>query len=229
MAITVSGSGFTAASRVGCPSLVPTTFVDANTLTAVIPDLGGPQGGSTTVAVFVFNDDGSLSNSQLITIEFPRTQAQAWTTIARVIGEVPGFIRGGNIADSTITGWIESCSQEVTGCLLKRGLPLDPSQWQQPDGLTASPDASAVLEMVSRMGAAARLAAAIYSQSGAGVSALATDCQKSYQRGLQALRDGDYDKLFQPSSVTDITGPSFGSNLSTCGESRPAFRKDKVF
>lgn len=229
-AITVSGSGFIAAAQIGCPSFVPTTFVSAGSLTAVIPAMEGTPGGSQLVAVFVLNPDGSVSNAVNFSVQFPRSAAQSWTDIDRVCGEVPAFTRGvGNITDATIIGWIQSISQSVTSVLLKRGLPLDPSQWQQADTQSASPSAAATLELITRYGAAARLVAAIASQFSGGTNALATNLERSYNREFQALVNGDYDKLFQPSAATEITGQSVGTSVSGGDSTCPVFRMDQRF
>ena len=228
-AITVSGTGFTAGAQIGCPSLVNTVFVSSTQLTAVIPQMEGPAGGSMLISVFVVNGDQTLSNVVTFTVQFPRLAAQGWTTIDLVCGEVPGFTRGGNIPDKTITGWIQSISQSVTSCLLRRGLPLDPTLWQQADPLSADPSAAATLELITRYGAASRLVAAISSQFSGGSNALQTNLQSSYNREFQLLASGAYDKLFLPTAATEISGPSLASNLQSGQQGHSMFRKDKVF
>lgn len=232
-AITITGTGFTAGAQCGCPGLVNTVFVSSTQLTAVIPQMEGPAGasaeGSIVVAVYVINGDQSVSNSLTFTVLFPRQVAQGWTTIAQVCGEVPSFIRGGNIPDKTITGWIQSVSQSVTSCLLRRGLPTDPTLWQQADPLSADPSAAATLELITRYGAAARLVAAISSQMSGGVNALQANLQSAYNREFQLLASGAYDKLFLPTAATEISGQSLASNLQSGQQGHTVFRMDKVF
>ncbi len=229
VAITVTGSGFTAASRVGCPSLVPTTYIDANTLTAEIPAMEGPAGASIRVQVYVLNADGAVSNTLDLSIDFPIASAQGWTTVDNVAGEIPNFQRAAAIPDSTIVSWIQSISQSVTAVLLRRALPLDPSQWAQPDAASAAPTAAAVLELITRYGAAARLAAAVAGQFTSGVNALQADLSAAYKREYQLLDSGGYDKLFFPAAATEITGRQFASNLDSGCPAYPFFRKEKVF
>lgn len=230
-AIALSGSGFIAGVRMGCPSFVPTVLVDSGHLTAVIPQMEGVPGGSQLVSVFAVNPDGSVSNSVTFTVTFPRTAAQAWTSVAQVCAEAPSFVRGvGNIPDKTILGWIQSVSQQVTSCLLRRGLPLDPTQWQQANALSADPSAAATLELITRYGAAARLVAAISSQFTGGPNALQADLKSAFNREFQLLSDGSYDKLFLPTAATEISGQSFGSDLQPGQQQgHTVFRKDQVF
>lgn len=228
-AITITGTGFTAGAQCGCPALVNTVFVSSTQLTAVIPQLEGPAGGSMLISVFVINGDQTVSNVVTFTVEFPRLAAQGWTTIDQVVGEVPGFIRGGTIPDKTITGWIQSISQSVTSALLRRGLPLDPTLWQQAAAGSADPSAAATLELITRYGAAARLAGAIAAQFSGGTSALQQSLQGDYKREFQSLSDGGYDKLFQPAAATEISGQLLASNLQGGEQGHPVFRRDKVF
>jgi len=232
-AITVSGTGFTAGAQIGCPALVNTVFVSSTQLTGVIPQMEGPAGvsaqGSIAVTVLVVNGDQTLSNALTFTVQFPRLTAQGWTTIDQVVGEAPGFIRGGNINDKIITGWIQSISQSVTSCLLRRGLPLDPTLWQQADPLSADPSAAATLELITRYGAASRLVAAISAQLSGGSNALQQNLQSSYNREFQLLASGAYDKLFQPTAATEISGPSLASNLQSGEQGHSVFRMGKVF
>jgi hypothetical protein len=144
--------------------------------------------------------------------------------VVAVAGEVPGFQRGGNIANTQIANWIRTTAQEINGAMLRRGLPLDPTLWQQAN-TAASPDPMDVLEMLNRMGAAAALAAAIASQFSGGESGLATTLAKTYARTLASLRAGDYDKLFLPAAATEEPGQLFGAGAMA----PPTFRKDQNF
>jgi IPT/TIG domain len=226
-AITCLGSGFTAASQVSCPTLVPTTYVDAGTLTAELPHgIEGPGGGSTQIGVYVMNADGSTSNVVIFTVLFPQTKLQAWTSAERVCSEVPGFKRGGQITDTQINTWIRSVAQEVAAALLRRGLSLDPATWQQP-GSAAQPDPVDVLEMINRMGAGARLASAIGAQFAQGGQewGVSKNLAAAYQRQLLSLNNGDYDKLFQPGAATVETGPQLAAETGAC----PAFTMERKF
>lgn len=224
-AITCLGAGFDAGAQVGCPTLQPTTLVDSGTLTAVVPeDLSGADGSSTPIAVFVLGSDGSTSAVQLFTVQFAATRLQSWTTLDAVVGEVPGFSRGGRITDDQIQTWIRSVAQEIAAEMFRRGLSLDPTTWQQPT-TSADPNPVDVLEMVNRMGAGARLAAAIGAQFSQGEWGVSKNLAAAYARQLAALRSGDYDKFFRPAAATLETGPQLGA--FTGGHA--AFRKDQVF
>ncbi len=231
--ITVTGSGFDAVAQVGCPALVDTTFVNSTTLKATVPaELVGPEGGQMAIVVFVQSADASLSNVMQFTVLFPSAALQSWTTIDRVCAEIPGFNRGGsNIPDTTIDGWMISIAQSVSGCLLRRGLPLDPTQW--PQAVSGSPAPQAVLEQVTRYGAAARLAAAVSAQfSGGGEWGLAKDLAASFKTEFNLLSNGAYDKLFSPTAATVDSGQQVdagGIGLTSGGWSGQAFRKDQVF
>ncbi|HEX4311890.1 MAG TPA: IPT/TIG domain-containing protein [Acidobacteriaceae bacterium] len=231
--VTVAGSGFDSTARVGCPTLVDTVNTSSASLQATIPaDLAGPEGGSMIVVVFVQNADGSLSNMAQFTVLFPAAELQAWTSIDQVCGEIPNFNRGGNIPDSTILTWVKSISQSVSSVLLRRGLPLDPTQWQQPSPSSASPSPAAVLEQVTRYGAAARLAAAISGGFGAGGEwGLTKNLQAAFDTEMKSLESGGYDKLFQPAAATVETGQlvSTGNAVTFNGSAGQAFRKDQVF
>ena len=226
--IALVGSGFSAASQVGCPSLVPTTYVVATDLQATIPAMEGPAGSSITIGIFVI-DSGNISNVVTFAVTFPVSVAQAWTTIDQVCGEVPSFLRGNAITDDSINRWIQSISQSVTAMLLRRGLPLDPTQWAQPSANTAAPTAAATLELVTRYGAAARLAGAIASQFGSGTSGIQVALQKSYDTEFKLLESGAYDKLFMPAASTEITQVSIATQQQLGEPTWPAFRKGKVF
>jgi hypothetical protein len=230
-AIALTGSGFTAASQVGCPALVATAFVSATQITAAIPaNLSGPAGGSTAIGIFVFNADGTTSGVVMFLVEFPPNQMQAWTTVDAVCGEVPGFARGGQISDTQISNWIASVRQSITGAMLGRGLSLDPALWQQPDD-TANPDPSDVLEMINRYGAAARLSAAVSSLFSTGPSDLTNQLKSAYGSEMARMEKGGYDKLFLPSAGTLDPGPelSVGDMSSPSGRSEVKFRKDQRF
>jgi len=233
-AITCLGAGFDAGAQVGCPALVTTTFVSAGELTAVVPaDFVGPAGGSVIVSVFVQNEDGLRSAGLLFTLVFPYPSAtlQSWTNLDAVCGEIPGFRRGGRIQDATIEGWMRSIAQVVAGAMLRRGLSLDSAQWQQPDALTAMPTPAGVLELVNRMGAAARLAGAVASDFTQGEWALAKNLQRDYERELKTLGEGGYDKLFRPGAATVDSGAQFaGGDIATdSGDAERAFTKTQVF
>jgi hypothetical protein len=233
--ITVSGSGFDSAARVGCPELVDTTFTNSGSLQATIPvSLDGPGGGSMIIVVYVVNSDGSVSNMVQFTVQFPSVLLQAWTTIDKVVGEVPAFTRGvGAITDENIRTWIKSISQSVSACLLRRGLPMDPTLWQQPSAQNAYQSPVDVLEMITRYGVAARLTAAIQAQFGAGGTewSLSKNLDAAYTRELKLLQGGDYDKLFLPAAATVESGQlvSTGDVFKANGRSEQAFRKDQVF
>lgn len=226
-AITCLGAGFDAGSQVGCPTIVPTAMVDAGTLTAAIPpDLAGPDGGATQIAVFVLGADGSTSGVVMFTVQFPAAKLQSWTTADAVVGEVPGFQRGGRITDDQIKTWIRSVAQEIAAEMMRRGLSLNPATWQQPT-TAAEPDPVDVLEMMNRMGAAARLAAAIGAQFGQGGQewGASKNLERTYNRQLQALHAGDYDKLFNPTAATVDVQPQLAAGTGH----EPAFRKEQVF
>jgi hypothetical protein len=207
-AITCSGAGFDTGARIGCPGLVPTQYVSATSLKAAIPaDLVGPPGGEMVVGVFVQNEDGSRSSSLPFTIRFA-TVLQGWTTIDAVCAEVPGFQRfGSRIPDTAIEGWIRSGAQIIAGVMLGRGLSLDPAEWQPAAAGTGMPSPAGVLETINRLGAAARLAAAIASDFATqGEWPLVKNLQDSHTRELGRLEKGAYDKLFRPSAATLETG-----------------------
>jgi hypothetical protein len=229
-AITLTGTGFDATSQVACPVLVPTTLAPPNQLTATVPeDLEGADGASLALGVYVRNGDGSASLALPFTVLFPATHQQSWTDVVRVCGEVPGFQRGGNIADTQIQTWIESVAQSIAGAMLRRGLSLDPSTWQQPGSADLAP--AGLLEMVNRMGAAARLAAAIAGQWGSGEWGLAKNLERSFSAEMTALGRGDYDKFFRPGAATVEAGPLLAAgDTSRCdGTPSNAFSKGKVF
>ena len=230
-AITCVGSGFATTSRVVCPSVVATTYVDATPLTAESPAVAGPAGGSLPIQVFVLQTDGSVSNALPFTVLFPTVLLQAWTDAASVAAEIPGFARGGQIKDAQIQTWIRSVGQEIAAEMLRRGLSTDPTTWSQ-GGVQGTPNPVDVLEMLNRMGAAARLASAVGAQfAGQGEWGVAKACREAYLRQLAALRGGDYDKFFLPGAVTVEPGRQFGyGDMSGCdGDVDPAFRKDKRF
>jgi hypothetical protein len=231
-AITLTGSGFTAASQVGCPSLVATTYVSATELTASIPpDIEGPSGGSLQVAVFVSNADGTTSTVQMFTVYFPADLLQAYATLDAVVGEVPGFARGGQISDDTINGWIRSASQAVNGTLLRRGFSLDPTTWAQADG-TATPDPADILARIVRLGSATKLAAAVASLWGTGDWAITRSLNSDYQSEWKMLQRGDYDHLFaQTGPATEETGQLFDGFVKERHNGKVAtfFKKGREF
>ena len=155
----------------------------------------------------------------------------SWTTIDAVVGEVPGFARGGVISDTQIATWIVTVSQSVAGALLRRGLPLDEAEWPAA-GQSGMPTGSSTLEMITRLGAAATLAAAVAAQFTAGEFHLAKVLQRRYEDELKALRAGDYDKLFRAAAATIETGGQLAVGDQTdpdTGEDTTAFRKEDVF
>jgi len=232
-AITCTGAGFDSGARIGCPGLVTTTYVSATSLTAAIPaDLVGPPGGEMVIAVFVENVDGSRSASLPFTIRFAALH-QGWTTVAAVCAEVPGFKRAGTrIPDATIEGWIRSGAQVIAGVMLGRGLSLDSTAWQPVTEITGMPSPAGVLEMINRLGAAARLAATVAADFAAqGEWPLAKNLQDCYTRELGRLEKGAYDKLFRPAAATRETGGQLavGDLSDSQGEPERSFTKDQVF
>jgi hypothetical protein len=226
--VTLAGAGFTSGSQAACPSLVATTYVDAGTLTAAIPaDVTGPAGGSVVVNVFVQNDDGTVSAALPFTVLFPATLLQTWTTIDAVCGEVSGFKRGGSVSDDQINIWMRSIAQTIAAVMLKRGLPLNPALWPAPDP-TASPSPAELLEMINRLGAAARLAATIGAQfvAGGGEWGVAKGLRTAFDDEIVTLREGEYDKVFLAAASTVEPGPLLGAGPAW---SEPAFTKGRVF
>jgi hypothetical protein len=222
--VTCVGTGFAPGSQVGCPTLVPTTYVDAQTVTAAIPEVAGPAGGSMMVGVFVVNGDGTSTGVLAFTVQFPATALQTWTSIEAVCGEVNGFARGGKIGDAQIQRWIESIAQSIAGAMLRRGLSLDPADWQQPS-LAASPSPAGCLEMINRLGAAERLAASIAAQFGGSDWAVRRNLAAAYGDEMKSLTAGGYDKLFKPTAATVESGPLLSAGDVGC----PSFTKEKVF
>lgn len=231
-AITLSGSNFDVTAQVGCPAIVATIWVSATELQATIPaTLSGPPAGALAANVYVVNSDGSLSAILPFTVQFPWPVAdpQCWTTLAAVAAEVPGFKRGGNIQDSTIEQWMRSVAQSINGALIRRGLSLNPADWQ-PAGTTGNPAAAGWLEQVNRLGAAARLAGAVGGQFTAGKYGLAVTLNADYMREFELLEAGEYDKLFNPLAATMDTGPYFGAGAMTDadGNAVNAFSRESV-
>lgn len=231
-AITLAGAGFAAGARAGCPALVATTWVSAAEVQAAIPtELVGPAGGTLVISVYVQNPDGAQSAALPFTVVFLRVMAQEWTTVEAVCGEVPGFKRGGRIADSMIHVWIRSVAQPIAGTMMRRGLSLDPAQWQAADAGSGMPAPVGVLEHINRLGAAARLAGAIAGEFGTAEWGLAKTLQREYERELTALRGGEYDKLFTPAAATVESGTLFagGDMTDEGGELERGFEKGQVF
>ena len=228
-AVVCLGAGFNAGAQVGCPGLVATTFVSATELRAAIPaDLEGRAGSSVVVSVFVQNEDGSTSATITFTVRFGTT----WTSLEAVCGEVPQFRRGGTIPDATIEAWIWSIAQAVNAIMLRRGLSLSAADWQQPAAGTVEPEPASVLELIVRYGAAARLAAVIGSQfSGQGEWGLVKALRADFERELNALSKGEYDKVFRPGAATIESGQlAGGGDIATSkGETESAFSKGQVF
>ncbi len=229
VAITCLGAGFDSGAQVGCPALVATTFVSAGEVRAAIPaDLVGPAGGSMVVSVFVQNVDGTRSGILPFTVQFPYPAAtlQSWTSVDAVAREVSGFKRGGRIEDATIEGWIRSVAQGINGVMLGRGLSLKSADWAQADAGTAMPTASGVLELVNRLGAAARLAAAIAGDFTQGEWGLEKSLRRDYERELKRLEEGGYDALFRPGSAKEFEG---GDLVTDAGDVERAFTKEQIF
>jgi hypothetical protein len=228
--ITLAGAGFDPAARVACPSWAETTYVSAVQLTAIVPAIDGAPGTSVAVAVLVANPDGGISAVRTFMVVIGTDRLQTWTTIDAVCGEVPQFLRGQSIKDSTIQTWMRSVAQAIEAAMVRRGLPLDASQWQQP-GLNAGPDPASVLEMINRLGAAARLASAIAGNFGSGDWALRANLQKQYDAEIARLDAGQYDKFFRPGAATVESGPllAAGDMTDDFGNVERSFTKGKVF
>ena len=229
-ALTCTGAGFPPGARVGCPALVDTVRVSDAELQAEIPlGIAGPAGGSMVVAVFIETEGGERSATLPFTVIFPAAKLQTWTEIGAVCGEVPGFKRGGRIADATIEVWMRSAAQAIAAAMLRRGLSLDAADWQQP-GTDAMPSPAGVLELINRYGAAMRLASAIGGDV-PGEWSLARDLRKDFEQQLKALRDGEYDKLFRPQAATvDADAQAgMGELVDGAGDVERAFSKTKVF
>lgn len=249
-AITLAGAGFVDGARVACPALVTATLVipegtppPAPYLTAAIPDdIVGPPSGTMVISIYVQNPDGVRSGIIPFTIEFPISDTeplysptlQGYTSLLRVMAEVPGFkiTSGGAINAETIHNWIGTVAQSVNGALIRRGLPLDSSLWPAAAPGTAQPTAAGVLEMVNRLGAAARLAAAIASQFTSGEWGIAKTLQREYEREINRLETGAYDKLFLARAATIEAGPQVFVGDQTdpeTGDDTTAFKKEDVF
>ena len=229
--MTLLGTGFDASSQAACPTLQPTTLVSATQLTArIAADLAGPSGGSMPVGVFVMGGDGSVSAVLMFRVEFPAAQLQTWTTLEAVCGEVPGFARGGQIPDAQIQVWMASTAQPIAAAMARRGLPIDPAAWPAPEaGITLSP--AGLLEMINRLGAAARLAAACASVFSQQDWAIRKTLQTQYDDELATLLAGDYDKWFLATAATEEALPQLAAGGMTDREGKwdPAFRKDRSF
>jgi hypothetical protein len=210
---------------------VATTYVDPTSLTATIPeDLMGAGGTSLAIAVWVMEADGSHSGTVVFTVEFPATELQTWTTVEAVCGEIPGFQRGGRIKDEQILVWMRSIAQSIAGVMLRRGLSTDPATWEAP-GTAGAPAASGVLELINRLGAAARLAAAVASEFGTGEWGVAKNLERAHEREFKGLEGGQYDKLFRPGAATVESGPGLcgGETDLEDGSSSARFTKGQVF
>jgi len=234
-AITLTGSGFDSTARVGCPALVATTVVSATELTAEIPaDLMGAGGTSMLIGVYVFNGDGSVSNSVTWTVSFPDTSLQSWTSIEDVCGEVPQFVRGERapVKDATIRLWMKSITQTVNSVLMRRGLPTNPAEWPTVAAGNAMPVPAGVLGQMVRLGAAARLASAIGAQFSADKEwGLAVSLRRDFERELAALGAGEYDRAFNDAAAVAESGQlvEAGDVFSASGGSTQAFTKGQVF
>jgi hypothetical protein len=184
-------------------------------------------------SVFVQNPDLQRSGivAFVIVFPYPAGALQCWTTVEAVCAEVPSFRRGGRIGDAAIETWIRSIAQSIAGLMMRRGLSLNSSDWQQPDPGTLLPTPSGVLELINRLGAAARLAGAMAADVSAGEWGLTKALQRDYERELGALRDGQYDKLFRPAAATVESGTlvAGGDMTDDSGEVERAFEKGQVF
>jgi hypothetical protein len=233
-AITLKGTGFVAGAQAAVPNLTAATFVDAETLTVTVDaTLVGPGGGTRAIDIYVRNPDTLESNRIQWLVEFAEKMPLGFTTIARVAGEVPGFKSGGTrITDAQLESWVGTVGQAIAGAMLRRGLSLKPSDWQQAESSTAMPEASAVLEMINRVGAAAMLAAAIGGQMGGAQEwNLARTLERRYQDEMKRLESGAYDRLFKPGATTLETGTQVsGGDIETDdGNAEQAFSKTQVF
>lgn len=231
-AITLTGSGFDAGARVACPAVVPTTRVSATELRAAVP-AEMPFATNTAIAVWVINGDGLASAGILFTVMVPLAAgaAQAYTTVDAVAGEVPGFQRGAAISDKQIAQWCRSIAEAIRGAMLRRGLPVDPAGWAA-TGTAGAPNPVELLEHMNRMGAAARLSAAVGAMFSSGDLAITRSFQTEYDRYLKGLRDGEYDHLFRAGAATVESGPQLAAGDMTDesgAADEPAFRKGKVF
>ncbi len=214
----------------GCPQLVPTTYVSSTELTAEIPDLAGPDGTTLAIGVYVLGADGA-SEVVPFTVQWPRVRQQAWTTVEAVKGEVRGFQSGNSIRDEKIAEWIRSAATTIAAMMLKRGLSLDPADWAQASELTAMPAPSEALEKINRLGAAASLASRIAGGFAGGESGLAKHLEAEFARELKMLEGGGYDNLFRPSAAIEETGALFrgGDMTDERGCTQRAFTKGQVF
>ncbi len=229
--VTITGTGFDAGSRVCCPVLVATTYVSPTQVTADVPaDFVAPDGASVVITVWVLGADGVGSLPVQFTIAMPATKLQTYTTVEAVCAEIPGFARGFQVSDDTIRRWMSSTAQAIKGALLRRGLSLAPADWQQA-GVDGSPAPGEVLELVNRLGAAARLAAAVASLFGNQEAAFSKNLSAAYKDEMGRLEEGAYDKLFRPAAATVESGPAFaGGDLTDAdGNSTTMFPKEKVF
>jgi hypothetical protein len=183
------------------------------------------------VSVYVRNEDGSISNVLTFTVVFGIGALQSWTTVEAVCGEVPQFKRGGTITDRMIEGWMVSITQTVNAAMVGRGLSLDPADWQRPAAGSAQPSPAAVLELIVRYGAGAKLATVVASQFSTGKSDLAQVLRDDFREQMKALNGGNYDKIFRPAAATQQTDQQFGGgDISTSGgEGDNAFSKDQTF
>lgn len=232
--ITATGTGFTAGARIACPALVDTNYVSATSLNAPIPvGFVGPIAASQLIDVYVQNPNGERTAVQPFTVIFDYALLQSFTTVERIIGEVPGFRRGGDISDGVIENWARTVTHIVVGALLKRGFSLDSTKWAQMAQATALPSPHGVLEMIARLGAAARLAAAVGSRFASGNSEWghAKSLREDFKRELTSLMEGGYDNLFNPGAATIDTSATLeaGDLEASDGTPEQAFTKDQVF
>lgn len=232
--VALRGSGFDAGAIAGCPWLTTTEVMNETWLKSWIPStLTGADGTTQTISIFVQNGDETTSGVLSFVVTFGTTTAGGWTTLDLVVGEVPGFKWAPDITADKVAGWIRSVAQQINAAMLRRGLTLSSADWQQPDPVTGVPDPAAVLELINRYGAAARLAAAI----GARFSTekewtLAKQLRADFEREYKALASGEYDKMFRPGSRTAETDTlaAAGETLdATTGEADPLFTREQEF
>ena len=208
--------------------IAPDSFTATELVFTLPANLPGQEQGALPCSVQVRNSDASFSGALNLLVSF-----RAWCSVSRVAGAVPGFARGGVIADRQILGWITDVGQAIRGAMLGRGYSLNPTDWQQPQAGSNDPEPADILEGINMLGAAAMLAAQIASQFSSGQFALQTSLEKRYTGALAMLRDGAYDKIFKPlTAVTAETGVQAGGGDMTnpdTGEADIAFTKDQVF
>lgn len=181
--------------------------------------------------MYVQNPDLTISGILTFTcmMPYPETHtppdnSQSFTTIDAVVGELPAFKRNGKIPDSQIFTWMRSTASKIMAIFIRRGLSLNPADWQpagtNPDGTAISTGLTPLgwLELVNRYGAAARLARAVGGEFTTGKWNLAESLAADYEKEMESLEAGDMDKLFNPAATTMDTGVQFQSGDMTDGQ-----------